>query len=237
MSVDKDAIQRKKRSLSLIPWIVLVVGCSVWATWFAYAAANNGPVWRTKAGQFGDSFGAINTLFTMAAMIGAAFAVYLQRYELEREKEHRMDDVTKQEAEQREARFFQLIKLLGDASDRVQVRGVDIERKLYISGHRAFVLATNRLESSGGENQISPQEAMRGCDQWVTMLTAIITYVNSSPDQEQRSFFQSVVRSQLSVAQIEFVTLVSVEVADDYPLLKANLQSCELWDKTYKPLA
>jgi hypothetical protein len=187
------------------------------------------------SGVVGDSFGVVNSLFTMAAMVGAALAVYYQRDELEREKTNRIRDETDNLAAEREVRFFQLIRLLGDATDRVHVRGEgNTEKRLYLSGHRAFELAFKRLHYDV-ENKLIDQEAVTGCDQWITMLDAILVFTKLTPDSSQRLFFQSVVRSQLSFAQGHYAAMVAVDAASIFPELKSNLIALGLWVDPYSP--
>lgn len=69
-----------------------------------------------KHGQFGDSFGALNALFTGLAFAGVAFTIYLQLSDAS-EREHEKAN------EQFETRFFQLTDSLRSVVNAMATRG------------------------------------------------------------------------------------------------------------------
>lgn len=86
----------------LILYTVLVVGLTVWSASFLGARSDwlksqnrSNPL--EQAGQFGDSFGMANSLFTMVAMLGAAFAAYLQYTALHEQRESQAKLISEQQ--------------------------------------------------------------------------------------------------------------------------------------------
>ena len=67
-------LKAKKRML----WMLVGV-LTVWALWFVIALMNT----RGEMGLFGDSFGALNALFSGLALAGVIIALTLQSEELE----------------------------------------------------------------------------------------------------------------------------------------------------------
>lgn len=73
----------------LIPWIIFIGTMGVLAVWFAWMDFCPGIDLQSQ-GQFGDKFGALNTLFTGLAFVGVIAALWHERDgAADREREHR----------------------------------------------------------------------------------------------------------------------------------------------------
>lgn len=72
----------------LIPWIIIIGGVVVFALWVGWAYVSPGNDLPAQ-GQFGDKYGALNTLFTGLAFVGVIAALWHDRDGAEdREREH-----------------------------------------------------------------------------------------------------------------------------------------------------
>jgi len=79
MSDDQDKNGKAKDSLWLFIVLMLLI-CIIWgASWFLVARYL--PDWQSRS-SFGEMFGAVNALFSGAALAGVIFAILLQRREL-----------------------------------------------------------------------------------------------------------------------------------------------------------
>lgn len=113
--MSKDADNPKKFH-SWIFWLILLLAIIFWflslIEWF--------PWWVTKdRGQFGDSFGVINTLFSALALGGVIYAILLQQEELGLQREELKNTREEMEGQKLatrkqnfESSFFQLLKML-----------------------------------------------------------------------------------------------------------------------------
>ena len=80
MRENSDSQNRKIRSWWLFPTLLLLMFV-LWAgsgVWISYYYAD-----ESSRGTFGDMFGAINALFSGAALVGIIYSINLQRRELE----------------------------------------------------------------------------------------------------------------------------------------------------------
>ena len=74
------------RKTSQIGFVIAIISVAV--LWFAYGIIVHQlePDWQTR-GQFGDTFGALNTLFTGWAFVGVLFTLFQQSREIEEGRE------------------------------------------------------------------------------------------------------------------------------------------------------
>ena len=201
-----------KKELHPVVWIAIVggpfswVACLIGAIVFAGSRSRSDPkvVNGTEfLAHIGDTFGIVNSLFSMAAMIGAAFAVYFQRRELDEVQQHRLD-------EQREIRFFQLVVLLRDASDRAYFYyrdGFGIDRKAV--GVDAF----EEVYFHGDSEAI--QGRLKGFAPWVEMSAALMEFVLNTENEQQRTFFENVLHPLFSKAQVGVLDNFAEAYEDD----------------------
>ncbi len=89
--ITKDPhLPRKWILWMLLPWLFFL--CMPWIAFWYFPARPTGEVIRLESilgqfGTYGDLFGMLNCLFTGGAMIGAAYAVILQRRQLDHQRE------------------------------------------------------------------------------------------------------------------------------------------------------
>lgn len=97
-------------SFAVIFWFVLVM------EWF--------PWWATKnqGGQFGDSFGVVNALFSGLAFAGVIFAILLQKKELELQRVAITGEKEAFQKQNFESSFFQLLTIHNDIVNSMEMR-------------------------------------------------------------------------------------------------------------------
>lgn len=109
-------------------WPLVVLLAAVFALWFASAVAINrhipstAPNAEEKRGQFGDKFGAINSLFSGLAFACLVYATFLQRRELALQREelgYTRDELelTRQEIAAQTALFAAQLKTMRESHD------------------------------------------------------------------------------------------------------------------------
>jgi hypothetical protein len=182
---------------------VLIGGGFVWLAWLCIAKVNSGKSWREHAGLLGDSFGIVNALFTMIAMVGAWYTVYLQWCEIERHEQSA-------DADQREKRFFQLVTLLGQSMQSAQFES-PIHLGVVSSGYQAFDNAMNsyRMQKTVGNRQHLLQNELKDqFSQWADTAEAIVEFIENTTLAEQRNFFSRILRSQFSASQRQLISLL-----------------------------
>lgn len=135
---DADTMTRESR----IPTVLLPVVAFLWLGWLVVAVVlayqSGGQSQATaieRAGQMGDTFGALNALFTAGAFAVVAWSGYLQRQELklqrrELELQRLSQELQRKELEDTrgviaqqtfEATFFQMLRLVKDLYDDIRV--------------------------------------------------------------------------------------------------------------------
>ena len=143
---------RIRRSGKFAGGLVFVI--SVWLVWAAFGRSiiGSGSTYDSyeNVGQFGDSFGSLNTLFAGIAAVGATLAYFKQSEQLRNDK-------AAAEKQQFENTFFQLLNVFHeilnstrhDTSD--ETGGSDGEgpeiRKIHGQGREAFQLLAREFES------------------------------------------------------------------------------------------
>ena len=208
---------------------ITIYGLAIWLLCFVIALLFSffGPV--DRAGQFGDTFGAVNALFTMAAMIGASVAVYLQHTELEesrkrqisaeQEREAEKREVAKErEAEKREQRFFELVKLVNHERDQTDMGNGDSKLTEAIK----IFLA---MQANSHSQDFHP--TFMKFDRWVSVANVYLNFVGQTEQDNQKQFFKSLLKSQFSLPQREYLALMSLFA--DYDGLGPNLHECEIF--------
>ena len=122
------------------------------------------PWWVTdNRGQFGDSFGVVNTLFSGLAFAGVICAILLQKKELELQRKELEDTRAEIKGQKEtlqkqnfESSFFQLLNMHGEIvnsiviSQRSMSRGISIGNIEYIeySGRKSFGYLLRNLKGS-----------------------------------------------------------------------------------------
>jgi hypothetical protein len=109
---------------STVFWGIIIGVILFWIAWIIIIPARFiGTTTRfDNAGQFGDMFGALNTLFTGFAFAGLVYTIILQREEIRRSREEAIDTKMLTERQLFEGTFFQLTKLLNDTIAMIEHR-------------------------------------------------------------------------------------------------------------------
>jgi len=197
---------------------VLVVVTGVWLAWepvlihfWPYARSDN----LASRGQFGDSYGGLNTLFTGWAFAGVGFTIYLQLAENRaREEERRQQD---KEREKREAdriveifedRFFRLTDVL-----RSHIQSASFDK---FSGKSGLSLLVEE-QAPSHPNDATIADAVRRylkeyrgykntLGPYFRILYRIIKYVDQSPIADKESY-TGIVRAELGNAELWLLAL------------------------------
>lgn len=103
--------------------IVLMVVWSLWAAqdWVLSQLFNDVPKMDGR-GQWGDTFGALNALFSAFAFIAVLFTLMQQRNDLARQQEQIFKADRDQHIQRFEQTFYELLRLLREARDDVEFR-------------------------------------------------------------------------------------------------------------------
>ena len=150
--------------------LVLYVGISIWA-FHKYGNPEN-------AGIFGDTFGAVNALFSGLAFLGVIIAIFLQTQELEAQREEL--DLTRQEIKEQkeelqrhgatfefqrfESNYFNLLKTFNGIIDSIVLRKENpIEIKS--QGRDCFKNFVKLFQScyndTGGQTNLNEKDAIQ----------------------------------------------------------------------------
>lgn len=112
-------INRKPSFCEKFTWLVLLIICiSVVLIWFGWACYAPKLLCTTQnyalPGQFGDMFGALNTLFAGLAFAGLLYTIFIQRIEL-RDAHQEIENARQLAQSQRfESSFFQMLGLFNE---------------------------------------------------------------------------------------------------------------------------
>jgi hypothetical protein len=119
----KSRLRHRLETLGIVGVVLIVI-----ALWVACGFLLPGfiPQWVTtdlleKSGQFGDTFGAANALFSGLAMVGVAIAVYYQRHELEIARDQaRKSDEARHQAGIRQQEELEIVRDEARKSDEAR---------------------------------------------------------------------------------------------------------------------
>ncbi len=190
--------------------VAIVVTC--WATCFAIAIGFAEIRQIDKAGQFGDTFGVVNALFTMATLIGAAIAVYLQHTELVESRARAATADAERHADDVERSFFLLLTMLREATSRVSTEDLGY-RGTQVTGLRAFTLTYGKISMtlvSNDDENIHLKGCVDGCSHWLKTVELILNFVARVPTN--RDYYLDVLESQF--ADDELKVLLGITILD-----------------------
>lgn len=204
--------------------LVLVLGLWFLYPWWSYFYKDH--FYNTELsemGVFGDSYGALNTLFSALAFTGIIASIYFQREELKatREELEATRREMKSQGEQFEAQtkalnlqvfentFFNMLKLYNDIVESMVMRKPNGEE---LHGRRVFNMLCDkyrRLRYSEGnvidvivayDNFYARHEDAVG--NYFRVLYQIIRFVDSSLlKEEEKKVYVNILRAQLSIGE------------------------------------
>ena len=246
---NSDGEYEKSEKVGWWPFALIVFGVS--ALWLGSPFLIEGIVvnWEfQKHGVFGDSFGAVNALFSGLAFTGLFYAILLQRKELELQRRElrstrKVLQSQKHEAEKQNATlaqqtfentFFQLLRhhveIMNDM--KTSIGGVSH------SGRACFEIYFERMVSN--YNNISSNPSVERSDvlktvvenlapsmdqsvgHYLRSLHNILDFIDTS-QVEQKSRYARFVTDQLSSSELSVILYCSM-FADKYRTLKALLE-------------
>jgi len=181
------------------------------------------------AGQFGDQFGAVNSLFSGLAFVGLVYAILMQRYEIAIAKEElektkqliddqkKSLDIQNRQTKQQvfESTFFNMLNLLSNITDNIDI--LNSQGKI-ISGKDIFNVLMYRL------NEVFSQIYIKGeddnyqkfydrfynkysheIDHYFRVMYSILSFVDSADLENRNNFYTKILRSQLSDPEIAII--------------------------------
>ncbi len=227
----------------LIAGVIFIWSLVIWA--FPYICSN--PEIR---GQWGDSFGGINALFTGLAFAILIWTLHVQQAELALQKEQ----LQKQNFG---SAFFQLLGLHNDIVNAMEIRGIthgrgcfvrmlnDLKEEHYPETQNATNSNTPEAEilNDTYESFLIPYEPVVGY--YFRQLYNVIKFVDHHSDllEEDTKRYTNLVRAQLSSYELGllFYNCLSErgakfkELVEDYALLE-DVSSVELIDEEHREL-
>ncbi|WP_019564368.1 putative phage abortive infection protein [Agrobacterium sp. 10MFCol1.1] len=117
-------------------WVILLgtTAALIWAAWVAqkWIFAMFGADWSvTNLGAWGDTFGALNALFSAFAFIAVLFTLKQQRDELGRQQKQILAAERDQHVQRFEQTFYELLRLLREARSDVRFSHTDQYKALF----------------------------------------------------------------------------------------------------------
>ena len=196
---------------------VLILVCAIFGVWFTF------PYWvpivfnlpvdtetQNLWGTFGDTFGALNTLFSGLAFLGIIVSIYLQSKELTETRSeikaqgNQFSLQTKVFHKQAfENTFFQMLSLHNEI-----LKGIEIRDQLKFPGRDAFdkiygILKSDSIMSSGNERHINSaymkmyNRFQNEIGHYFRNLYNILKFIQNS-DVEDKKMYSNLLRAQLS---------------------------------------
>lgn len=107
-----------KRSILIIIGFVVVLLWILWAALPFVMARTGMPVDVSKLGAWGDTFGALNAMFSALAFVAVLFTLTQQQKQID-------DAATDQHLQRFERTFYELLRLIREARDAVEYRYTD----------------------------------------------------------------------------------------------------------------
>lgn len=179
-----------------------------------------------KLGQFGDSFGALNTLFTGVAFVGLLFTILIQLYERREREEERAEEKRAQYASDFETRFFRLHDSLRQVVGEMIVLRFDTGRAVPEKmGKDIFAHYVEKIISQKRNREELTGDATEGLQSWISeyraffagrsqddlapyfrMLYRIVCYIEKSAGPNKYEFTE-IVRAELSPSELKLLAL------------------------------
>ena len=225
---DKDSKLGKKFWIFIGVMILVILG--LWASsWFVIGCIINDA--NTK-GTFGDSFGAVNALFSGLALAGVIVAIWLQSQELKeqrKELELTRNVLKSQEAQLKEqsdslkkenfeSTFFRMLDNLNKIVNGVILnhqrntfrQGKFITHPTTLSGHQAFRKMTNDLREEMRSPQQSIDEAFQMTYKYnqdlshffLTLYYCLSFVYEQKITNKEKQKYANIIRAQLSSGQL-----------------------------------
>ncbi|WP_107992571.1 putative phage abortive infection protein [Neisseria elongata] len=209
----------KFKILSLFVFVIVVL---IWWYYPVLISKHTGLVEQDKLGQWGDTYGGLNTIFTGLAMVGAFFALYAGNKE--------------RNSRQFEDHFFQQLNSIRDIIAGISLFKGKVEYKIYpnknnpkeskkyeidipenISGRIVFITLRDNFilekivsHSNGniGKYEDFYKEFLhRVLSHYFRAVYTTIKYVDSSSilNKEQKTFYIHMLRAQISSDELFFL--------------------------------
>ncbi|MGF6770636.1 hypothetical protein P3T18_003115 [Paraburkholderia sp. GAS199] len=237
--------EKRRQNVSTKRWILSsllfagVVGLCV-----GYAAVI-WPGWSTlrrsgeAAGQFGDAFGGLNTLFSSLAFAGLIITIFLQRQQLIDQRDEITIGRKRQNSEWSEAKFFRLLDIYQaalaalktkrdgrtyDGIDALNRMAVALDEHMRAEGLSASEGIPKKLRKAGvridaGSVHLALRFAhyraiylnMHRHARYVESFKLLLRHVEAvGVDPEERQFYLDVVRAQLTYIELRYLFYIAL---------------------------
>lgn len=182
-------------------------------------------------GQFGDSYGALNALFSGLAFAGLGYAIYLQRQELAetratlKSQKHDAEEQLNTLSQQRfENTFFELLRLHNEIVNSIELRKKSDSTQVIAKGRKCFKIffdyfLNNSREKIARMPANNESEILKRIEvaysnffesyendvgHYFRSLYNIVKFVNDKPIQDKR-IYTNLVRAQLSSYELKLL--------------------------------
>lgn len=227
MSEKKTTEEESFRPLRITALIVV----GIWAIAGALLLDSTNDTFLGDRGTFGDMFGAVNALFSGLAFAGIIFTIFLQRRELQLQRDELIrtgDEIAGQrkqlEAQSKtfskqsfESTFFSLLQRLGAVSSSPMegvILSFQVIRDCSIRDMKSHGIAPDDLiEAVRKVVSVHIREHQDILDVFHQVLLTVLRYVDDS-DQENKRFYTDVVRCSLNHSQL-FCVFYATALNDD----------------------
>lgn len=204
-----------RRLLYVIPFVLITLCWYAYQYWLPLISSKLDAASKLAVlGTFGDSFGALNTLFSGLAFAAISLSLYLQAQEI---KETRKEVAAQQEQQVQqvfESSFFQLLQLSNEIVKGVQYIGVqrsgptrNTSGKESFDAIREDIASLALTNNNYGRNTVERYEYFYinnvhdELGHFFRNLYQIVKFVHSSPVKDKK-FYTNIVRAQLSSNQL-----------------------------------
>ncbi len=226
LETKKEDTAKQKESSAKRPslWFVAVAFVFVIALWLLnWFYGSSLP--DTERGIFGDTFGAVNALFSGLAFVGVIYAILMQRYEIALTKEdaattkkildeqsgHLEKQLLNERRRSFEDTFFKMLTLFMEVTESVTcVEGRSDGRHIY-KGRFAIEVLAHKIHPSTiyAERTLSQHESYvlafireygASVSHYLRNLESLLTFLNIS-SQVDRLFYGGIIRGHISDAE------------------------------------
>lgn len=213
----------------IVFFIIMLLVVAVWAGLAKYVIENYYDVNKTDAGQRGDTFGILNSLFAALAFAGLVYTILLQQKELKETRQEFIEQNKTLRFQRFESTFFNLLAGRNNLITEFVVNMKDKEEPVSYKGRQILLHFNSKLRnliklfdfSQTDKIDNDTIKQMQGLfsraslgysnfiELYVANLRAILNYIDQSQlfedSYSEKEFYFSIVRSQMTFEERTFL--------------------------------
>lgn len=197
----KICTNKDEKDYSALMWKLFILISVIWFSYRFWLPLLSGLTDVNKNGVFGDSFGALNTLFSGLAFAGIIISIFLQSQELKETREELRGQKEALEKQNFEETFFQLLRLHNEIVSSLTFeyeKGRGIFKNLY----RQFRITNQKFNDKTPNNinetfLIFHEDYHQYIGHYFRNIYQILKYIKSS-DVKNKKSYSNFLRAQLS---------------------------------------